>query len=206
VLTTSSNRGRGWRRAGSIAIGLLAVATLVLTWRSLQEEDHPDPSPGPLQGAVVVRATTSLTAVLDELAAEFQLAHPGVDVQLVFGPSSSLASGLLTSTTADIFVPADMVEMDRLADADLVEGDPVVVATNRVSIIVAATNPRAVGGLGSLEASAWRSAPHRNRVGGRLPTRSRRLAWSCPTPTSWPASRRSSTPSPRGRRMRASPT
>lgn len=103
-------------------------------------------SPAP-QGEVVVSAAASLTDAFADIEAAFELAHPGVDVVLNLGSSSSLREQILEGAPVDVFASADTSNMDQLVEAGEVGGDPEVFAHNLLQIAVPATNPGDVTGL-----------------------------------------------------------
>ncbi|WP_435770155.1 molybdate ABC transporter substrate-binding protein [Nocardioides sp. SYSU DS0651] len=95
---------------------------------------------------LTVFAAASLTPVLEALTEEYDAAHPGVDVRLSFGGSADLASQVREGAEADVFVSADSRTMDALVDDGLVDGEPVQLATNTLTIAVPPGNPAAVRG------------------------------------------------------------
>jgi molybdate transport system substrate-binding protein len=97
-----------------------------------------------------VFAATSLTGAFTEIVAEFEAEHTSVDVVPNFAGSSALVSQIAEGAPADAFASADVANMERLAEAGGVAGDPVVFATNRAEIVVAAGNPLGIAGLADL--------------------------------------------------------
>lgn len=92
-------------------------------------------------GELVVLAASSLTAAFTELAEHFEAAHPGVDVRVGFGGSSGLAEQIRQGAPADVFAAADEESFELVADR---AGDPVVVARNRLAILVEPGNPESL--------------------------------------------------------------
>jgi len=104
-----------------------------------------------LTGTLTIFAAASLTAAFDELAAEFESAHPGVDVRAVtYDGSSTLATQLVEGARADVFASADEKNMATVVDAGLVDGAPTVFTTNSLQIAVPAGNPQDVTSLADL--------------------------------------------------------
>lgn len=103
-----------------------------------------------LSGSAVVFAAASLTEVFDEIAAEFEAAHPETSIVFNFGSSSGLATQLVEQGGGDIFASADLPQMQRVVEAQLVEGDPRTFARNRLQIIVPSGNPAGVSDLADL--------------------------------------------------------
>lgn len=105
---------------------------------------------GRLTGTVTVLAGSSLTEALTAVGAAFEADHPAVDVDLSFGGSSRLAAQILEGAPGDVFAAADETTMAQVVTADRTAGTPMVVATNRLVIVVPAGNPLSVGGLADL--------------------------------------------------------
>lgn len=101
----------------------------------------------PLTGTVTVLAAASLTDVLPAVAAAFESAHPGVEVDLSFDGSSRLAAQIVQGVPADVFASADEASLRTVAEAGDAVGTTTVFATNRLVIVVPAGNPDGVGGL-----------------------------------------------------------
>jgi molybdate transport system substrate-binding protein len=102
------------------------------------------------RGGVTVFAAASLTAAFTELGEAFADVEPDAEITLSFAGSSDLAAQILEGAPADVFASADVTNMDRLADAGEVEGDPVVFATNVAEIIVEAGNPNGISEVADL--------------------------------------------------------
>ncbi len=102
--------------------------------------------PGAPSGTLTVLAAASLTESLDELAARFEQAHPGVDVVISYGGSSALAEQIVSGAPADIFFSADESTMSTVTDAGLTVS-PEVLLTNVLAIAVPPGNPGEVTGL-----------------------------------------------------------
>ena len=93
-----------------------------------------------------VFAAASLTDAFTEIAEDFEVAEPGVDVALNFAGSSALREQILAGAPADVFASADEDDMAALAGEDAVVA-PAVFATNRLQIAVPEGNPGGVTGL-----------------------------------------------------------
>ena len=92
-----------------------------------------------------VLAASSLTDAFTELEPIFEDLYEGAELTFQFGPSSSLAEQVNQGAPADVLVTADEQTMAR------VEGvDPVIVARNRLSIVVEPGNPKAIARLPDL--------------------------------------------------------
>ncbi|WP_062525856.1 molybdate ABC transporter substrate-binding protein [Demequina rhizosphaerae] len=95
-----------------------------------------------------VYAAASLSDVMGTLAAGFEVETPGVDVRVTYGGSSDLAAQILEGAPAAVFASADEAQMAAVADE--VAGEPVIFATNSLTVAVPAGNPAGVTGLESL--------------------------------------------------------
>jgi molybdate transport system substrate-binding protein len=104
----------------------------------------------PASTPVRVFAAASLTEAFAAIAAEFERGRPGVGVEVHFGGSSQLAMQLCEGAVADVFAAADETNLQRVVDAGLVAGPPVVFARNRLAIVVPSGNPRRVASLADL--------------------------------------------------------
>lgn len=132
IATRSEQWGASW------TVIALAVALLIA---ACTEE------PGEI---LLVSAAASLTDVFGVLEEDFEATHPGVDVILNLGATSTLSRQLVEGAPADVFASANLAHMDVVADAGLVGGEPSVFASNRLEIAVGEGNPTAVTGLADL--------------------------------------------------------
>jgi len=105
---------------------------------------------GEVSGELTVFATASLTDAFEEMRDAFVADHPDVEVVINNAGSQTLASQIVEGARADVFASADTVQMDVVADAGELAGEPVVFATNRLAIAVEPDNPLAIGGLAHL--------------------------------------------------------
>ena len=83
----------------------------------------------------MVSAAASLTNVYTEFKTTFETAHPDVEVIFNFGASSDLVAQITEGAPADVFASADINNMTKLLDAELIDGEPQVFATNRLVIV-----------------------------------------------------------------------
>lgn len=102
-----------------------------------------------LTGALRVFAAASLAEAFTELGRAFEADHPGVEVAFNFAASSALARQIDDGAPADVFVSADETNMKKVTDAAKAT-NPVVIARNRLGILVEKSNPKAIGGLADL--------------------------------------------------------
>lgn len=99
---------------------------------------------------VLVAAASSLGGAFTEMAAEFERAHPGVEVTLNLAGSGLLREQILAGAPADVFAPADLSVMEAVAGAGLLAGESRVFARNRLTVAVPDGNPAGVTGLSDL--------------------------------------------------------
>lgn len=97
-----------------------------------------------------VYAASSLSATFGEIAAQFEAAHEGVDVQLSLGGSSDLVAQVAEGAPADVVATADEATMARLVAEDLTGAEPRTFATNTLQLAVPPGNPASVRGLADL--------------------------------------------------------
>jgi molybdate transport system substrate-binding protein len=110
----------------------------------------PAESAAPEARTLTVLAASSLTDVFTELETRFEAANPGVDVTLSYGASSELAQQVVNGSPADVFAAASDATMTTVTDAGLVEGAPVVFASNELQIVTAPGNPAGITGFADL--------------------------------------------------------
>ncbi|HET7397029.1 MAG TPA: molybdate ABC transporter substrate-binding protein [Intrasporangium sp.] len=100
------------------------------------------------RGTVVVLAAASLTDAFDRITADFEAAHPGVDVSVSYGSSSTLVQQANHGAPADVLALAGEAAAGPL-DPSLVR-ERAVFATNVLEIAVPPGNPAHVGSLRDL--------------------------------------------------------
>lgn len=99
----------------------------------------------------MVFAAASLSEAVEQMASEFEAIHPDVTVSINVAGSSSLREQVLDGAPADVYLSADLANMDVLVDEGAVDGEPTVVATNDLTIGVPAGNPAGLEGVESFE-------------------------------------------------------
>jgi molybdate transport system substrate-binding protein len=105
------------------------------------------------RATLTVFAAASLAAPLEQLAERFEADHQGTQVRLSLAGSADLVAQVRQGAPADVVATADEATMDRLVGAGLVR-EPVVVATNTLTIAVPPGNPAGVGSLEDLAAAS----------------------------------------------------
>jgi len=131
--------------------GLLGgLVTIVLGACGSSSGREADPRDGP-SGSILVAAASSLTDVFEQIADEVEARHPGIDVELTFDASSSLASQIELGAPIDVFASADEANMARVVDAGRTRGGATVFAHNALEIVTKPGNPEQVDALADLE-------------------------------------------------------
>ncbi len=103
-----------------------------------------------LQGSLHVLVAASLLPVAEVLAGDFELLHPGVDVQIAGAGSSTLREQVLAGAPADVFIPADPSHLQAVRHEVGISGESVVVARNSLVLAVPAGNDAGVAALADL--------------------------------------------------------
>ena len=104
---------------------------------------------GAAGGTVTVLAAASLTDPLTALAREYETDHPGVDIALSFGSSTTLAQQVAEGAPADVVAFAGTPAL-RFLPQDAAGGGRAVVARNTMEIATPADNPGRVAALADL--------------------------------------------------------
>lgn len=104
----------------------------------------------PPETTLTVFAAASLTKTFTALGEAFEADHPGVTVSFNFAGSSDLVAQIQQGAPADVFASADENNMTKATDESLIAGEPVIFATNVLSIAVPPDNPANVAGLADL--------------------------------------------------------
>ena len=131
---------------------MLAASLLAATYgcRAAGEPPAPAANAGPgARGSVTVLAAASLTEAFEDVRAGLEASDPGLVVTYSFGSSAALVAQVQQGAPADVIATADTDTMRRLTGARLAEA-PVTFARNRLEILVAPGNPKAVRALGDL--------------------------------------------------------
>jgi molybdate transport system substrate-binding protein len=89
---------------------------------------------------ISVLAASSLAGVFKTLQREFEATHPGIRVSYSFAGSTLLRSQIEQGAPADVFASADREQMELLQQKQKVMA-PVVLARNRLALVVPARNP-----------------------------------------------------------------
>lgn len=110
------------------------------TSRDAANDSAQDTSHAELADSAVVFAAASLSEVFPQIVAGSSYSFDG---------SSGLVDQLSGGAPADVFVSADKTNMDKAVEAGVIEGDPILFATNFLTLVVPAGNPAGVTGFDS---------------------------------------------------------
>lgn len=124
------------------------AALLVLTACSSPAAGSGTTGEGPQ--SITVFAAASLERTFTELGSRFEAENPGTTVEFSFAGSSDLAAQIIAGAPADVFASADAKTMTTLVDEDLIRGEPVDFASNRLEIAVPPDNPASIASLADL--------------------------------------------------------
>ena len=102
-----------------------------------------------VSGSVTVFAAASLTESFTDLQTSLRAVQPGLSLTYSFGGSGTLVTQIQQGAPADVIATADTATMQKLTDGGLVEA-PTTFARNKLEILVAPGNPKAVNGLSDL--------------------------------------------------------
>ncbi len=96
-----------------------------------------------------VFAASSLTASFNEIATQYQAAHPSVKITYNFNGSQLLAQQIINGAKADVFASADLANMKKVSDPGLV-GTQSIFAKNRLAVVIPVSNPGHIASLKDL--------------------------------------------------------
>lgn len=97
---------------------------------------------------ITVLAAASLTESFTTFADAFERQHDGVDVELAFDSSATLAEQALGGAPADVLATADTATIDGAADA--LADDAQAFATNTMVLVTPADNPAGITSFADL--------------------------------------------------------
>jgi molybdate transport system substrate-binding protein len=103
-----------------------------------------------VEGDITVFAAASLTESFTAVGEAFTEANPDAEATFSFDASSTIVTQITHGAPADVFASADLANMAKLTDADLTGSEPVIFATNELTIVVAPGNPNGIAGVADL--------------------------------------------------------
>ncbi|TFD13462.1 molybdate ABC transporter substrate-binding protein [Cryobacterium sp. TMT1-2-2] len=135
-----------------LALAALAVLALALTGCAPSTAPGIAAASATADQTLTVYAAASLNPAFDELATLLEKQNPGVNVQVTYDGSSTLATQITAGAPADVFASADQKNMQPLADGGLT-GPATLFAGNTLRIAVAPGNPLGIENLEDLARS-----------------------------------------------------
>ena len=103
------------------------------------------------QQTLTVLAAASLTGTFTELAEVFEDEHPGVEVELVFGSSTTLAEQAVDGAPGDVLATADETSMSVAEDGNALADSPRGFVSNRLTLVTPPDNPAGIEALADLD-------------------------------------------------------
>lgn len=100
---------------------------------------------------LTVLAAASLTETFTELAAVFEDQHPGVEVELVFGSSTSLAEQAVEGAPGQVLATADEKSILLAEDGNALGDSPDAFVSNRLTLVTPSDNPAGIESLTDLD-------------------------------------------------------
>jgi molybdate transport system substrate-binding protein len=107
-------------------------------------------TPAAVSGKIIVFGAASLKKTFTEIGDRVKTDNPGTDVEFNFAGSSDLVTQLTQGAPGDVFASADTKNMDKAKQANLLAGDPVNFASNTLTIVTAAGNPKHIASFKDL--------------------------------------------------------
>jgi molybdate transport system substrate-binding protein len=96
-----------------------------------------------------VFAAASLTESFNQIAKQYQTAHPNIKIRYNFNGSQLLVQQIINGAPADVFASADLANMKKASDANVVSNSEVF-AQNKLVVILPVGNPGNITSLKDL--------------------------------------------------------
>jgi molybdate transport system substrate-binding protein len=135
-------------RRSAIALALAALLPLSACG---SDDDGPATDGGAGATTITVLAAASLTETFTALADEFESTHDGVEVDLAFDSSATLAQQAVDGAPGDVLATADEATMQTAVDGGAVAGGPETFATNVAVLVTPPDNPAGIERVGDLD-------------------------------------------------------
>ena len=107
----------------------------------------PQDTPGTTTTEAPQATGTTTVFAAASLNQAFPRAAEGEDVSFSFDGSSGLVDQIVGGAPADVFASADQRNMDKAVEAGVIDGEPVMFATNYLVLVVPTGNPGEVTGF-----------------------------------------------------------
>jgi molybdate transport system substrate-binding protein len=134
----------------SAASGTIQAATTETSTTPAPSTEAPTTAAPKVEGDITVFAAASLTESFTALGEAFTAANPDASATFSFDASSGLVQQIIEGAPADVFASADTANMNKLTEPGLNGSDPVIFATNLLTIIVEPGNPTGITGVADL--------------------------------------------------------
>ncbi|MEC3978572.1 molybdate ABC transporter substrate-binding protein [Amycolatopsis sp. H20-H5] len=138
-------------------LALVFVVATALLATACSSSDTPSTASGSPSAAgggeaktLTVFAAASLTESFGALGKQFEASHPGLTVKFNFAGSSALVQQLTNGAKVDVFASADQANMDKATKGQVIDGQPAVFATNKLTVAVAKGNPKGIKAFADL--------------------------------------------------------
>jgi molybdate transport system substrate-binding protein len=140
------------RRIGILGglVSTMLMAALVGCGSKAPSPSSQPPQPAQAAAKIVVFAAASLKPAFTQISQQFKAENPNSSVDFEFAGSPELATQLTQGATADVFASADTAQMDTVAKAGLLAGDPTNFASNTLVIVTGPGNPKKIGAFTDL--------------------------------------------------------
>lgn len=135
---------------GRVVAAAAVMTCIVSGCSSSNQASSPSSTNTAAAGKLIVFAAASLNKSFTEIGEQFKTDNPGADIEFNFAGSSDLVTQLTQGAPADVFASADTKNMDKAAQAGLLDGDPVNFASNTLTIVVAPGNPKKIASFADL--------------------------------------------------------
>lgn len=122
---------------------VVGCATLVTGLTACGSDSAPAANQDSRPAPVTVFAAASLTTAFPRIAE----LEPELDVRFSFDGSATLVDQLAAGAPADLLATADETTMDKATAGGLVLADPMIFATNELTLIVPKDNPGKITGV-----------------------------------------------------------
>ncbi|HVQ97878.1 MAG TPA: molybdate ABC transporter substrate-binding protein [Mycobacterium sp.] len=141
---------RTWLVAAITSLTVLAGVSGCGSKPAAPSQSSPAKQSAHPSNALVVFAAASLKSAFTTIGEQFKTDNPGTTVNFSFAGSSELVTQLAQGAIADVFASADTAQMDNVARAGLLAGNPVNFASNTLVIVTAPGNPKQVRNFADL--------------------------------------------------------
>ena len=136
-----------------VAFAVVVLSVLVVSVVACGRSTTTSATGDSISGSLTVSAASSLQGAFTDIQGAFIKAHPGVNVTINFGASSTLAQQLIAGAPVDVFASADEATMTKVSDANLLNGQSQIFATNSLEIIIRKGNPSRITSVSDLSKS-----------------------------------------------------